>query len=205
MPSQTRRRRRLRRAWPESAGTRFSTIRITNTGGSSNTGLRWKISPSFSSIAATPAALVATSLWPVSPRIENSTSAIRKLGPVEYIMCRMCSNSSDPATAGARLVVSDSGDILSPKYAPEMIAPAAMPRLIPSPLATPDKRDADRARSRPGAPGRQRDKCADQATRRQEDLRREQFEAIDDHQRHHASGDPQPDENADHHQDQDRW
>ena len=36
-----------------------------------------------------------------------------------------------PAIAGARFVVSDNGDILSPKYAPEMIAPAIIPSLIP--------------------------------------------------------------------------
>ncbi len=50
-------------------------------------------------------------------------------------MCRMCVNRSVPATAGARFVVSDMGDILSPKYAPEMIAPATtgspMPRVRP--------------------------------------------------------------------------
>jgi hypothetical protein len=37
------------------------------------------------------------------------------LGTVVQVMCRMCANSSLPAAAGAMLVVSDSGDILSPK------------------------------------------------------------------------------------------
>ena len=39
----------------------------------------------------------------------------------------MCVNRSVPAIAGARLVVSERGDILSPKYAPDIIAPATMP------------------------------------------------------------------------------
>ena len=53
-------------------------------------------------------------------------------------MCPMCSNSVVPATAGARLVVSDRGDILSPKYAPDTTAPAVIagenPRAIPTPI-----------------------------------------------------------------------
>ncbi len=43
----------------------------------------------------------------------------------------MCVNNSPPAIAGARLVVSDNGDILSPKYAPDNTAPATMPKGIP--------------------------------------------------------------------------
>ena len=35
--------------------------------------------------------------------------------PVVYTMCLMCVNKLEPAIAGARLVVSDNGDILSPK------------------------------------------------------------------------------------------
>ena len=46
-------------------------------------------------------------------------------------------NTSVPAIAGARLVVSESGDILSPKYAPEIIAPAANGAGIPRPIAIP--------------------------------------------------------------------
>ena len=41
--------------------------------------------------------------------------------------------------AGARFVVSDSGDILSPKYAPEMIAPTVMPSGMPRPCPTPTR------------------------------------------------------------------
>ena len=36
----------------------------------------------------------------------------------------MCRNKSVPDADDARIVVSDKGDILSPKYAPEIIAPA---------------------------------------------------------------------------------
>ena len=39
--------------------------------------------------------------------------------------------------AGARLVVSDRGDILSPKYAPDIMAPAVIPAGTPSPLPIP--------------------------------------------------------------------
>ena len=54
----------------------------------------------------------------------------------------MWSNRLEPATAGARFVVSDSGDILSPKYAPDTTAPADIadgnPRAVPIPMiATP--------------------------------------------------------------------
>lgn len=43
------------------------------------------------------------------------------------------------ATAEARLVESDSGDILSPKIAPEMMAPAVIAGLIPSVLPIPKR------------------------------------------------------------------
>ena len=64
------------------------------------------------------------------PMPANRISATAKLGAVVRTMWRMWANSSEPATAGARLVVSESGDILSPKYAPETMAPAASPRCI---------------------------------------------------------------------------
>ena len=49
---------------------------------------------------------------------------------------------SAPAIAAAKLVVSESGDNLSPKYAPEIIAPAVIaggaPSAVPIPIsATP--------------------------------------------------------------------
>lgn len=54
-------------------------------------------------------------------------------------MCQMCSNKVAPAIAGARFVVSDKGDILSPKYAPEIIVPAICGVGIPRPVPTPIK------------------------------------------------------------------
>jgi hypothetical protein len=44
---------------------------------------------------------------------------------------------SVPAIAGARFVVSDNGDILSPKYAPEIIDPATIPELKPKAFPMP--------------------------------------------------------------------
>ena len=49
----------------------------------------------------------------------------------------MCSKIFDPDTPGARLVVSDMGDILSPKYDPETTAPAVMAGLTPRPMEIP--------------------------------------------------------------------
>ena len=49
------------------------------------------------------------------PTARNRISEMMNEGPVVHAMCRMCSKISEPATAGARLVVSESGDILSPK------------------------------------------------------------------------------------------
>ena len=61
-----------------------------------------------------------------------------KAGTVVQSMLRICSNKSTPVTAGAKFVVSDKGDILSPKNAPEIIAPAiragSYPRAVPIPI-----------------------------------------------------------------------
>ncbi len=61
------------------------------------------------------------------------------VGMVVIERYRMCVNNSAPAEAEARLVVSDNGDSLSPKYAPERIAPAMRPGSIPSTVPTPIK------------------------------------------------------------------
>ena len=59
------------------------------------------------------------------------------LGTVVYIIYRICLNRSAPATEEASTVVSLIGDILSPKYAPDIIAPAVygdgMPSASPMP------------------------------------------------------------------------
>lgn len=72
------------------------------------------------------------------PKMKNAIKAIMKAGTVVQSMLRICSNKSTPVTAGARFVVSDKGDILSPKNAPEIIAPAiragSYPRALPMPI-----------------------------------------------------------------------
>ena len=49
------------------------------------------------------------------------------VGNVVIIMYLIWSNKLVSVTAAARLVVSLSGDILSPKYAPDITAPATIP------------------------------------------------------------------------------
>ncbi len=61
------------------------------------------------------------------------------VGIVVLAMCRIWVNKSVPAMAGARLVVSDNGDILSPKYAPEIMAPAMIPSSNPNAFPIPNK------------------------------------------------------------------
>ena len=61
------------------------------------------------------------------------------VGTVVIVMYRMWVKISVPAIAGARLVVSLSGLILSPKYAPLIIAPATTASFIPIALPIPSK------------------------------------------------------------------
>ena len=74
-----------------------------------------------------------------SPIKKNIRSDIKKLGIVVYIIYLICVNKLVPAIAGARLVVSDKGDILSPKYAPDIIAPAIRPFEISKALPIPNR------------------------------------------------------------------
>ena len=60
-------------------------------------------------------------------------------GMVVMVIYLMCVFKSVPAMAGAKLVVSESGDILSPKYAPESTAPAVIAGSKPNPLPIPIK------------------------------------------------------------------
>lgn len=48
-------------------------------------------------------------------------------GTVVHIIALICEKIFTLVTSAAKLVVSDSGDILSPKTAPAIIAPAAIP------------------------------------------------------------------------------
>ena len=65
---------------------------------------------------------------PIKKKIIN---VITKLGIVVYIIYLIWEKRSLDAIAAAKLVVSDNGDILSPKYAPEIIDPAISPSEIP--------------------------------------------------------------------------
>ena len=56
-------------------------------------------------------------------------------GTVVYIIYFICLNKSTWPMAAAILVVSERGDILSPKYAPEIIAPPINPN--GNPIAVP--------------------------------------------------------------------
>ena len=57
----------------------------------------------------------------------NAVSVMTKEGIVVTIMNRIWVNKGVPADEEARTVVSDNGETLSPKYAPDMIAPAIQP------------------------------------------------------------------------------
>ena len=63
---------------------------------------------------------------PPSDSIKNTTAEMSHAGMVVCIMFLICSNKSMPTILAAMLVVSDNGDILSPKSAPETTAPATM-------------------------------------------------------------------------------
>jgi hypothetical protein len=64
----------------------------------------------------------------LNPRKRKITRLIPSAGPEVQTMLRMCCPvvSPPPTSLGTRIVVSDSGVILSPKYAPQMTAPAAV-------------------------------------------------------------------------------
>ena len=51
----------------------------------------------------------------LNPQAIKIAQYIKYVGPVVHSIARMWSKISPPDTAGARLVVSESGDILSPK------------------------------------------------------------------------------------------
>ena len=63
--------------------------------------------------------------------VRNIRIDITNEGTVVIIMNRMCVNKGVPDEDEARTVVSERGETLSPKYAPEMIAPAIHPGSYP--------------------------------------------------------------------------
>lgn len=58
---------------------------------------------------------------------------------MDHIKFLICANNSDSAMAEAKFVESDSGDVLSPKIAPEMIAPATNAGLKPIVVPIPNR------------------------------------------------------------------
>ena len=104
-------------------------IAMTITGTMNNHGLILNALPMASSLSETSAVPVVSKL---KPMIRNTKRVTEIVGTVVNVIYRMCEKSSPPAMAGAKLVVSLKGDILSPKYAPEITAPAVIPSEMPS-------------------------------------------------------------------------
>ena len=96
----------------------------------------WKLLPRVASISWT---LLRSALADAlrTPSTQYSTRQMTVAGTVVYIMEPMWSYSGVPDISAATLVVSDRGDSLSPKKAPEHTAPAIsgaeMPMLTPTP------------------------------------------------------------------------
>ncbi len=73
----------------------------------------------------------------INPSARNMTRVMTKDGTVVIIRYLICLKSGVPEREDAITVVSESGEILSPKYAPEMMAPAIIPSLKPWALPIP--------------------------------------------------------------------
>lgn len=85
-------------------------------------------------------AILPALIWELElPKNQNRISETIKEGIVDHIIFLIWAKRSLPAIAEARLVESESGDILSPKTAPEMIAPATSAGLALSATPIPNK------------------------------------------------------------------
>src|SRR5882757_6050675 len=84
-----------------------------------------------------PDSIAEASKSPGRPKRAKPTTERPNAGTDVHRVSRICSNKSEPAAAVARFTVSDSGDVLSPKYAPEMTAPAVIAGDNPMLVATP--------------------------------------------------------------------
>src|SRR5215203_7259513 len=71
--------------------------------------------------------------------MRNNTAAMTNDGITVHIIARMWLATDAPVMLGTSTVVSDSGVILSPTYAPEITAPAVIAWSMPSTLAMPTK------------------------------------------------------------------
>jgi hypothetical protein len=116
-------------------GFRITSSTTTSSAGSSGTTPRANVSSSAARSAST-SPVSAVRLSRPSPSTTYATSAMARAGTVDHIMCTTCGISFDPATAGASTVVSEIGDILSPKKTPDSTAPAAIPSGTSKPWAT---------------------------------------------------------------------
>src|SRR5437660_4090075 len=106
-------------------GTRQSESRISRTSGSRLTGEIQKTFASASSAAVVSA--VDADEPNTSPMTTKITRLMQKDGPTVQSIPRMCWLTVTPPTIeGISTVVSDRGDILSPMYAPDTTAPAAI-------------------------------------------------------------------------------
>ena len=76
---------------------------------------------------------------PANPSTANATHASANAGTDVHTWARMWSNVSAFTIWADRIVVSDSGEVLSPRYAPEMTAPAVMAGDTPSRPAMPTR------------------------------------------------------------------
>src|SRR5699024_90000 len=107
------------------------------TGGNSNNKFQLNIVLKVVSIVFIVSGAVTSLFDTLIPAIKYIIIDTIAAGTVVHIICLICSYNSLPAAIGARFVVSDSGDSLSPKYAPATIAPAVAGRLASSPVAIP--------------------------------------------------------------------
>lgn len=71
------------------------------------------------------------------PMKKKSKIVIKRAGIVVPAICLICLKIGSSPTPAAKLVVSDIGDILSPKQAPQITAPAAHVSGTPAAAATP--------------------------------------------------------------------
>ena len=79
------------------------------------------------------------SVWCVRLAMRNMMHAIVMDGTVVMSIYRICVNRGVSVTDDASTVVSERGDILSPKYAPDSMAPAVHPAEKPSAIPMPMK------------------------------------------------------------------
>ena len=93
----------------------------------------------LASAARAASVLISASGSATRPSRKNSTRLIPSAGPAVQTMFRTCCPTvrPPPTSRGTRIVVSDSGVILSPKYAPQMTAPAATASSSPRTLLMP--------------------------------------------------------------------